>query len=36
LRPRHHLSEIKAAGGQFRLAMEALEGVASALLPSAG
>jgi nucleoside phosphorylase len=35
LRPRHHLSEIKAAGGQFRLAMEGLEEVAEALLPPA-
>jgi len=33
LRPRHHLSELRAAGGQFRQAMEALDGVAEALLP---
>ncbi|MGD8329409.1 MAG: hypothetical protein PVJ49_08215 [Acidobacteriota bacterium] len=35
MRPRHHLSEVKAAGGQFRRAMEGLEGVADALLPAA-
>lgn len=35
LRPRHNLSEVKAAGGQFRLAMQGLEGVADALLPPA-
>lgn len=34
LRPQHHLSEIKAAGGQFRQAMRALDKVAEALLPS--
>ncbi len=34
LRPKHHLSEVKAAGGQFRPAMKALDGVAEALLPS--
>jgi nucleoside phosphorylase len=33
LRPRHHLSEINAAGVQFRQAMESLEAVAEALLP---
>jgi nucleoside phosphorylase len=32
-RPKHHLSEIKAAGGQFREAMKGLEGVADALFP---
>jgi hypothetical protein len=33
LRPRHHISEVKAAGDQFRIAMQGLEGVAGALLP---
>ncbi|MCH7824635.1 MAG: hypothetical protein IH849_07525 [Acidobacteria bacterium] len=32
LRPRHHLHELKAAGGQFRDAVDALDGVARALL----
>ncbi len=32
LRPRHHLRELKAAGGQFRDAADALDGVAQALL----
>ena len=32
LRPRHHLRELRAAGGQFRDAVEALDGVARALL----
>jgi nucleoside phosphorylase len=35
LRPKHHLAEIKAAGGQFRQAMEALDAIAEALLPPA-
>ena len=34
LRPRHHLSEIRAAGDQFRQAIRGLESVAEALLPS--
>ncbi len=33
LRPKHNMSKIKAAGGQFRQAVEALDGVAEALLP---
>jgi nucleoside phosphorylase len=36
LRPRRHLAEVKAAGGQLRQAAAALEGVAGALLPSGG
>ncbi len=32
LRPRHHLRELKAAGGQFREAVDGLDGVARALL----